>query len=94
MPIPTSDIKTEIIDDVVPPDPLFFPTENEIFEINNVIPSRVPILTPPQKTDVKSVDDKNYEDYLKMLQIYRPDLFTGEEDNNNNNNYVILTPKI
>ena len=27
VPIPTGDIKTEIIDDVVPPDPLFLPTE-------------------------------------------------------------------
>ena len=33
IPIPTGVIKTEITDDVVPPDPLFFPTENEIFEI-------------------------------------------------------------
>ena len=49
---------------------------------------------PHQKTGIKSVDDKNYEDYLKMLQIYRPDLFIDEEDNNNNNNYVIPTPKI
>ena len=45
-------------------------------------------MTPPQKTGSKSVDDKNYEDYLKVLQIYRPDLFIDEEDN-----YVILTPK-
>ena len=70
IPIPTGDIKTEIIDDVVPPDPLFFPTENEIFEIDDVIPSTVPNLTLPQKTGVKSVDDKNCEDYLKILQIY------------------------
>ena len=55
----------------------------------------MPNLKPPQKTGVKSVDDKNYEDYLKILQIYRPDLFTDEEgNNNNNNNYVIPTPKI
>ena len=90
------DLKTEIIDDVVSPDPLFFPTENEIFEIDDVIASTVPNLTPPQKTGVKSVNDKNYEDYLKILQIYRPDLFIDEEDNNsnNNNNYAIPTPKI
>ena len=43
---------------------------------------------PPQKTGVKSVDDENYEDYLKILQIYRPDLLTDEEEN-----YVIRTPK-
>ena len=43
---------------------------------------------PPQKTGSKSVDDKNYEDYLKVLQIYRPDLLIDEEDN-----YVISTPK-
>ena len=94
--IPTGDIKTEIIDDVVSPDPLFFPTENEIFEIDDVIASTMPNLTPPQKTGVKSVNDKNYEDYLKILQIYRPDLFIDEEDNNsnNNNNYAIPTPKI
>ena len=49
---------------------------------------------PHQKTGIKSVDDQNYEDYLKMLQICRPDLFIDEEDNNNNNNYVIPTPKI
>ena len=84
IPIPTGDIKTEIIDDVVPPDPLFFPTESEIFKIDDVTTSTVPLvtpktefvpnLTPPQKTSNKSVDDKNYEDYLKVLQIYRPDL--------------------
>ena len=51
---------------------------------------------PPQKTGIKSVDDKNYEDYLKIPHIYRPDLFIDEEDNNNNsnNNYVIPTLKI
>ena len=54
----------------------------------------MPNLTPPQKTGVKSVNDKNYEDYLKILQIYRPDLFIDEDDNNNNNNDVITTPKI
>ena len=96
--IPTGDIKTETIDDVVAPDPLSFPTENEIFEIDDVIPSTVPLVTPKtefipnlmpsQKTGNKSVDDKNYEDYLKVLQIYRPDLFIDEEDN-----YVISTPK-
>ena len=50
----------------------------------------------PQKTGFESVDDKNYEDCLKILQIYRPDLFIDEGDNNNNsnNNYVIPTPKI
>ena len=45
-------------------------------------------LTPPQKTGIKSVNDKNYEDYVKVLQIYRPDLFVDEEDN-----YVVPTPK-
>ena len=89
VPIPTGGIKTEIIDEVVPPDPLFFPTENEIFD--GIVPLTVPLvtpktefipdLTPPQKTCIKSVDDKNYEDYLKVLQIYRPDLFIDEEDN-------------
>ena len=43
---------------------------------------------PPQKTGNKSVDDKNYEDYLKVLQIYRLDLFIDEDDN-----FVISTPK-
>ena len=75
--IPTGDIKTGIIDDVVLPDLLFFPTENEIFEIDDIIPSIVPLVTPktefipelspPQKTGIKSVDDKNYGDYLKVL---------------------------
>ena len=98
IPVPTGDIKTQIIDDVVPTDPLFFPTENEIFEIDDVIPSTVPLVTPKtefisnltssQKPGVKSVDDKNYEDYLKILQIYRPDLFIDEGEN-----YVIPTPK-
>ena len=50
IPIPTGDIKTEIIDDVVPPDQLLFQTENEIFEIYDVI---------PQKPGVKNVDEKN-----------------------------------
>ena len=57
----------------------------------------MPNLTPPQKAGVKSVNDKNYEDYLKILQIYRPHLFIDEQDNNinnNNDNYVISTPKI
>ena len=45
-------------------------------------------MTPPQKTRIKNVDDKNYEDYLKVLQIYRPDLFIDEE-----NNHIIPTPK-
>ena len=51
-------------------------------------PEFIPNLRSPQKTGSKSVDDKNYEDYLKVLQIYRPDLFIDEEDN-----YVISTPK-
>ena len=72
--IPTPKIET--IDDVVPPD--IFTPETEF----------VSDLTSPQKTNIKSVDDKNYEDYLKVLQIYRPDLFIDEEDN-----YVIPTPK-
>ena len=97
-PQPTGDIKTEIIDNVVPPTPLFFPTENEIFEIDNIVSPTVsfvtaktefiPDLNPPQKTGIKSVDDKNYEDYLNILDIYRPDLFIDEEDN-----YVIPTLK-
>ena len=45
-------------------------------------------MTPPQKTGNKSADDKNYEDYLKVLQIYKPDLFIDKEDN-----YVTSTPK-
>ena len=99
VPMPTTaDTKTEIIDDVAPPNvPLFFLTENEIFD--DVVPADVftpktekfiPELMPPQKTGIKSVDDKNYEDYLKVLQIYRPDLFIDEEGNNN---YVMPTPK-
>ena len=99
VPLPrTADMKTEIIDDVVPPnDRVFFLTENEIFD--DVVPADVftpktekfiPYLTPPKKAGIKSFDDKNYEDYLKVLQIYRPDLFIDEEDNNN---YVIPTPK-
>ena len=95
IPIPTGDIKAEIIDDVVPPDPPFFPTENEIFD--DIVPPTVPLVTPktefipdltPPRTGIKSVDDKNYEDYVKVLQIYKPDLFIDEEDN-----YVIPTPK-
>ena len=81
IPIPTGDMKTEIIDDVVPLPDIFTP-KTEF----------VPDLTPPQKTAIKSANEKNYEDYLKILQIYRPDLFVDEEDNNNNN--VIPTPKI
>ena len=72
--IPTS--KIEIIDDVVPPD--IFTPKTEF--VSN--------LTPPQKTGIKSVDDKNYEDYLKVLQVYRLGLFIDEEDN-----YIIPTPK-
>ena len=72
--IPTP--KIEIIDDVVPPD-IFTPKTEFVSD-----------LTPPQKAGIKNVDDKNYEDYLKVLHIYRPDLFINEEDN-----YVIPTPK-
>ena len=72
MPIPISDIETEIIDDSVvqPPPDNFIPKTEFVRD-----------LTPSQKTAIKSVDDKNYEDYLKVLQIYRPDLFIDEEDN-------------
>ena len=49
VPIPqpqsTADIKTEIIDDVLPPDPLFSPTENEICEIDDIVPPTVPLVT-------------------------------------------------
>ena len=68
--------KTEIIDDVVPPD-IFTPKTEFVSDS-----------TPHQKTGIKSVDDKNYEDYLKVLQIYRPDLFIDKEEN-----YIIPTPK-
>ena len=75
--IPTP--KIEIIDDsVVPPPTDIFTAKAEF----------VTDLTLPQKTGIKSIDDKNYEDYLKILQIYRPDLFIDEE-----NNCVIPTPK-
>ena len=63
--IPTP--KIEIIDDVVPRD-IFTPKTEFLSD-----------LTPPQKTGIKSVDDKNFEDYLKVLQIYRSDLFIDEE---------------
>ena len=44
--IPTGDIKTEIIDDVVPPNPLFFPTENEIFD--DIVPPACHLLHQKQ----------------------------------------------
>ena len=82
VPIPIGVIKNEIIDDsVVPPPPADIFTAKIEF---------VPDLPPPQKAGIKSVDDKSYEDYLKILEIYRPDLFIDEEDDNN----VIPTPKI
>ena len=46
IPQPAGDIKTEIIDDVIQPDPLFFPTENEIFKIYDIVPPTVPLVTP------------------------------------------------
>ena len=54
-------------------------------------------LTPPQKTGIKSVDDKNYEEYLELLQIYRPELFVDKEDNypepnTNSSGAVVLAP--
>ena len=71
------DDQQKLIQDDVPPDPLFFPTENEIFD--DILPPTVPLVTPkteflpdlthPQKTGIKSVDDKNYEDYLKVLPV-------------------------
>ena len=67
--------KIEIIDDVVPPD-IFTPKTELVSDLT------------PQKAGIKSVDDKNYEDYSKVLHIYRPDLFINEEDS-----YVIPTPK-
>ena len=45
-------------------------------------------MTPPEKTGIKSVDEKNYNDYLKILQIYRPDFFAEEE-----NKVDVITPK-
>ena len=47
---------------------------------NTDLPSILSDLTPPPKTGIKSVDDENYENYLKLLQTYRLDLFIDEED--------------
>ena len=59
------DMKTEIIDDVVPPDPLFFPTEND---------NSIPDLISP-------TDNKNWSNYVKLLQTHRPDLLVDGPDN-------------
>ena len=72
----TTTPKIEIINDVVPLD-IFTPKTEFVSDLN-----------PLQKAGIKSVDDKNCEDYSKVLQIYRPDLFIDKEDN-----YVIPTPK-
>ena len=70
------DIKTEIIDNVVPPDPLFFLAGNEIFT-----PKTEPDLIPSIETGIESVDDKNWNNYVKLLETQRPDLLVDEPDN-------------
>ena len=53
-------------DDVVPP---FLLTE-------------IPGLTPPIETGNQTIDDKNWGDYIKLLETHRPDLLVDEPDNN------------
>ena len=48
--------------------------------------SNIPDLRPPEPTGIKSVDEENYDNYLKFLQIYKPDPFVDEDDNN------VITP--
>ena len=42
--------------------------------------SDIPDLTPPKPTDIKSVDDKDWGDYLKLLEIYAPHMVVDEPD--------------
>ena len=42
--------------------------------------SNIPGLRPPKPIGIKSVDEENYNNYLKTLQIYRPDLFVDDPD--------------
>ena len=37
-------------------------------------------LTPPKPTGIKSVDDKNWDDYIKLLEIYAPHMVVEKLD--------------
>ena len=43
-------------------------------------PATTPDLTPPISTGIKSVGDKNWDNYIKFLEIYRPDLLVDKPD--------------
>ena len=42
--------------------------------------SNIPDLRPPKPTSIKSVDKENYDNYLNILRIYRPELFADDPD--------------
>ena len=64
-------IKTEIIDDGVPP---FVPEETP--DIN---------LIPPADSGDQATDDKNYSDFVKTLETHQPDLLVEEPDDDRQN---------
>ena len=38
------------------------------------------VLLPPEKTGIVPIDEKNNDEYLKTLEVFRPDLFVDEPD--------------
>ena len=46
------------------------------------MPESEPIrLDFPEQTGIRSVDERNYQEWLDTLEVIRPDLFIDEEDN-------------
>ena len=49
---------------------------------DEVMPESEPIcLDFPEQTGIRSVDERNYQEWLDTLEVIRPDLFIDEEDN-------------
>ena len=82
LPLPPIEKKPSLPDIFTKPEEINDDIISELKNVKEKVKKEfVPDLTPPQKTGIKSVDDKNYEEYLELLQIHRPDLFVDEENN-------------
>ena len=46
------------------------------------LPPEIADLTPPIETGDQTIDDKNWDNYIKLLETHRPDLLVDEPDNN------------
>ena len=62
---------------------------------DEVVPKHEPIcLDFPEQTGIRSVDKRNYQEWVDTLEVIRPDLFTDKEDNYTDEpqvNIVVLT---